>query len=94
MLLSARSILFRLSDIQKTLTIEHMFTARKQSLLRLCFYRRLSVHRGGSASRVRSASRGVCIREGVEGQKPPQSDTTVYSQRAASTHPTEMHSYL
>ena len=32
-------------------------TARKRSLRRLCFYRCLSVHRGG----VRGCSRGVCI---------------------------------
>ena len=36
----------------------HIITARKRSLRRLCFYRRLSVHGGGG---VRGCSRGACV---------------------------------
>ena len=37
--------------------MHHLITARKRSLRRLCFYRCLSVHRGG----VRGCSGGVCM---------------------------------
>ena len=65
-----------------------VFTARKRSLRRLCFNKRLPFCPQG-----RSAPRGSPPGGwGVGQTSPPQSDTMGYGQRACGTHPSLMHS--
>ena len=88
------------SSYQPRLTASSaIFTARKRSLRRLCFYRCLSVHTGGSCmvlfrgacmvlfgGGMHGFIRGACMVFSVF------SDTIRYGQWAGSTHPTGMHS--
>ena len=46
-----------ISNTHQTWSLRTEITARKQSLRRLCFYRCLSVHRGG----MHGCSRGACM---------------------------------
>ena len=63
-----------------------IFTARKRSLRRLCFYTCLSFCPRGW---------GACVAGGVHGRgathTPPQTTATAYGQWAGGTHPTGMH---
>ena len=68
-----------------------IFTARKRSLRRLCFYRCLSVHMGGVHGFFRGGHAWF-FRGGMRVFFSVFSDTMRYGQWAGGTHPTGMHS--
>ena len=73
--------------------INQVFTARKRSLRRLCFRKRLSFYPRGVGSASRGGGLNLKGRRHPEGvDRRPPSDTTRYGQRAGGTHRTGMHS--